>query len=447
MFYDDVKEPSNLKAKGLEYLKANNKIKKKYVLSALDLSLINLDIEGFEMYNYYTIINPLMNINESLRVIEKTIDIIEPFKSTLSVGDKIEDIKTYQIKVNKANKSIDSLKFKLEYAQNKLNDTDSRIEEAYRQIEDIKYNTNSYYMFDIRNKTLEAYKQDLSLGDVTVMQSFDLDLTNNIGYFAQLKTGTEGDIRLSKINLVNNTILGTMDLLNFGHAVNMCIEEVALDTYIWIECFPIADSKGNLFGTQIGRFKFVNGVSYQDNPPQVFDLLPGHKNTYPAIDKLNNKLAIKSTLKGVPYYSIFDLESVINSNDDNLPILLNQFKIPYGVNELSFQGLDIKGEYIYNYEGEATKEKYQTYIDPITKLEVTELVNTIPSVAYVTVLNLKGFIQYRQLVSGFENMVYREAENIKIKQLDANTYNMFLGFASGVTGSRKANVLKYTDII
>lgn len=104
--WDNVTDPSNLLRKGQEYIKENNRIKKKYKLTALDLSTIGLELDSFEVGNTYQIINPLMNINEGLRVIEKTIDIYNPQSSSLSIGDKFEDIKTYQLGISKANKNI-----------------------------------------------------------------------------------------------------------------------------------------------------------------------------------------------------------------------------------------------------------------------------------------------------------------------------------------------------
>lgn len=104
--WDDVTEPSNLLRKGQEYLRENNRIKEKYKVTALDLSTIGLDFDSFEVGNIYQVINPLMNINEGLRVIEKTIDIYNPQSSSLSIGDKFEDIKAYQLGIRKANKNI-----------------------------------------------------------------------------------------------------------------------------------------------------------------------------------------------------------------------------------------------------------------------------------------------------------------------------------------------------
>lgn len=104
--WDDVTLPINLLSKGKAFLSANNKIRKKHNITALDLSVINMDIDSFEVGNTYRFINPLMDIDEYLRVIEKTIDIDSPYDSTLTIGDKFEDIKEYQLKSLKNEKSI-----------------------------------------------------------------------------------------------------------------------------------------------------------------------------------------------------------------------------------------------------------------------------------------------------------------------------------------------------
>ena len=95
--WDDVTLATNLLTKGKEFQKENNRIKKAHKLSALDLSLIGLDIDSFELGNYHPVINPLMNIDETLRIIEKAIIIESPESSTLMIGDKFLDIKDYQL--------------------------------------------------------------------------------------------------------------------------------------------------------------------------------------------------------------------------------------------------------------------------------------------------------------------------------------------------------------
>ena len=111
--WDDVHYPDILLSKGQAFLKSNNKIKKKYSISALDLSSIGLDIDSIDIYNYYHLINPLMNIDENLRVIEKTIDINNPYKSSLSIGDKFEDIKQFQVSIKRTNDVVKEVNLKV----------------------------------------------------------------------------------------------------------------------------------------------------------------------------------------------------------------------------------------------------------------------------------------------------------------------------------------------
>ncbi len=119
--WDDVTQVSNLLKKGQEYLKENNRIKKKYKVTALNLSTIGLDFDSFEVGNSYPVINPLMNINENLRIIEKTIDIYNPQSSTLGIGDKLEDIKDYQLNNIATAKEVKTVKETVQTTVSALN--------------------------------------------------------------------------------------------------------------------------------------------------------------------------------------------------------------------------------------------------------------------------------------------------------------------------------------
>jgi len=104
--WDDVTTASALMGNGNAYLNEVNRIKKKYKIGALDLFTIDLDVDSFQVGNSYPIINPIMGIDEYLKVVERTIDINSPQNSNLSVGDKFEDIKAYQLGILKANRNI-----------------------------------------------------------------------------------------------------------------------------------------------------------------------------------------------------------------------------------------------------------------------------------------------------------------------------------------------------
>lgn len=111
--FDNVTVIENLLRKGQEYLVNNNKVKCKYKINSLDLSLIGLDIDGIDLYNYYKVINPLMGISECLRVVDKTIVIENPQSSSVNIGDKFEDVKNYQLSAMRTTEKVEEVQIKL----------------------------------------------------------------------------------------------------------------------------------------------------------------------------------------------------------------------------------------------------------------------------------------------------------------------------------------------
>lgn len=104
--WDDITLPENLKARGEEYLRENNRAKIKHEVSFLDLYLIGLDPDSIDLGNWYPVINPVMNIDEVLRVVEKTIDIVNPENGNISVGDLFKTMSEYQSDVNKSTQKV-----------------------------------------------------------------------------------------------------------------------------------------------------------------------------------------------------------------------------------------------------------------------------------------------------------------------------------------------------
>ena len=109
--FDDISTSSALKTAGQAYLNQNNYVKTSYNIDALDLSLIGLDVDSFDLYNEYRVTNSLLGVDEYLRVISKTIDLNNPHQSKIEIGDKKTtltdivlksyDYVTYQLPVQK----------------------------------------------------------------------------------------------------------------------------------------------------------------------------------------------------------------------------------------------------------------------------------------------------------------------------------------------------------
>ena len=99
--FDDVTLASNLLTKGRAWMAENNKVQIKYSVTALDLSLIGKAIDDFNVADYHPIKNPLLGIDDTARIIKKTIDVCEEVKSTIEMGDNfktLNDIRIEQLK-------------------------------------------------------------------------------------------------------------------------------------------------------------------------------------------------------------------------------------------------------------------------------------------------------------------------------------------------------------
>lgn len=94
--WDDITDPLNLLSKGEAWLEENNKVQIKYQATALDLSLLGLDIDDFDVCNYHPIENALLGIDDEARIINKNIDICEEVKSTIQIGDNFKTLSEIQ---------------------------------------------------------------------------------------------------------------------------------------------------------------------------------------------------------------------------------------------------------------------------------------------------------------------------------------------------------------
>jgi hypothetical protein len=100
VIYDDVTEAKNLLSKGQKYL-LNQRLLVSNKVNALDLSLIGIDIDSFEVGNYYPLIHEVLGINDIVRVVEKSISIDSPHTNSITLGDLEKDIKKYNIQAKK----------------------------------------------------------------------------------------------------------------------------------------------------------------------------------------------------------------------------------------------------------------------------------------------------------------------------------------------------------
>lgn len=86
--WEDVTEASNLLRKGREFLASQKTAQVQYQLSAIDLALIDKQVDDFRCGNLYHVFNPIMEIDADLRVVGQSLDLVDVTNSSLMIGDR-----------------------------------------------------------------------------------------------------------------------------------------------------------------------------------------------------------------------------------------------------------------------------------------------------------------------------------------------------------------------
>ena len=130
--WDDITQPSRLLTSGQNWLSNQKTAHVQYEVSAVDLFLIGLDIDNFDVGNSHPVINPIMGIDESLRIVGKTTDINSPQDASLKIGDKFKTLNEYQVDANRSARKVVDL-------ENIVSNQSARIGNLVTQINNVDY--------------------------------------------------------------------------------------------------------------------------------------------------------------------------------------------------------------------------------------------------------------------------------------------------------------------
>lgn len=133
VIYDDVTDEMNLLSKGRKWFDDNSKVQVKYSVQALDLSLIGLDIDDFEVHNYHPLVNPLLGINDTARVIKKVIDVCEEVQSSFEIGDNFKTLTEVQLDQKKEFENLSNTIHKLQSTSNNIKNYVSTVKTGLTQ--------------------------------------------------------------------------------------------------------------------------------------------------------------------------------------------------------------------------------------------------------------------------------------------------------------------------
>ncbi|MEK4750412.1 phage tail spike protein [Niallia sp. FSL W8-0177] len=220
--WDDINNPSILKTRGQQYLKANNRVKKQHIISALDLSLIGLDIDDFDIYNYYPVKSPILD--DTLRIVGKTISINDPETNDLTFGDRLKKASEYQNEANKA-------QYKVVELQNTISQQTSRIGSISNELNNTKNElATTKQTLELTQKQLQNF-ESVTDGDITaISQSVsDLlvaiyDIEQAIADIPQYQLATD-----TTDGLMSAADKSKLDLIKVVNSINLDVLKAKLD--------------------------------------------------------------------------------------------------------------------------------------------------------------------------------------------------------------------------
>lgn len=112
VIWTEIDNPSILLARGKQYLRNQKIALAKWTISAVERYLIDSRYSKFKIGNKHKIINAPLSGIETLQILEKKIDILNPQSVDLTIGSQSQSLSAYQLQTQEADSSIE--KFKLD---------------------------------------------------------------------------------------------------------------------------------------------------------------------------------------------------------------------------------------------------------------------------------------------------------------------------------------------
>ncbi|MFB6719741.1 hypothetical protein ACFCV3_06250 [Kribbella sp. NPDC056345] len=265
------------------------------------------------------------------------------------------------------------------------------------------------------------------LADVTVMQSFAFDTPNNRLFTGQLRAGrgaNSGDLTLTQLSLTG-TVLGHMYLNGFGHAVSIGAQAVGSTTYIWTET-DVDTTNGR--GRQICRFPWKSGTTLTSASVTKWKPVTGGVLT-PAVDQRYGRLGVRHASPDGMRITVYDLAK---ASAGDYSTVLASFVQPTLTAGVAFQGWALYGSYCYFWEGTA----YPGDPDPAKA----------NSKLWCYDINAGKIVDSFLTLAG-NSLTYREAEGMAVYGSTDATARLYFGFASGVSGDRRANLFYRNELV
>lgn len=110
VIWTEIDNAQVLKKRGLQYLRNQKIALAKWTVSVVERYLIDARYEKFKIGNTHPILNAPLSGVETLQILEKKIDILNPQSTELTIGSQSQSLSAYQLQLQEATESIEKVK-------------------------------------------------------------------------------------------------------------------------------------------------------------------------------------------------------------------------------------------------------------------------------------------------------------------------------------------------
>lgn len=201
--FDGVTSATILLTKARNWLAENNKVQVRYSITWLDLSLLCIDFDDCNVHDWHPVINPLLGIDDTARIIKKTINVCDEVKSTIEVGDNFKTLSEIQREqANKLNNIKDDVTKQIESATAKMEE----------KVEDIVAEKIDEPLNEIRQTVEERHTSAINTAESIILSALKSYVqTSN---YDEFKRATEAALAIMSDEISMNFTTTTEQVTN-----------------------------------------------------------------------------------------------------------------------------------------------------------------------------------------------------------------------------------------
>lgn len=155
VFFENVNYPNILKQKGEEYKRNQRVMLITWTVTAIELGLLDKRFAEFQVGNFHPIDNQFLSPVETLQIVSKKIDILNPQKCTLTIGTSKKTLSQYQLEKGASEEIINQLKLEKDIQKKRI----ESLTEEYDKLKEEDLPAQQQLIKDLENQIKQLQDQ------------------------------------------------------------------------------------------------------------------------------------------------------------------------------------------------------------------------------------------------------------------------------------------------